>query len=96
MHVSKYAVTRHYGGPEEGGWYYDRYEYVSTLFFDMPLIEARRKAAKLNEKAKEEKRQPSGFYQGRGSVANHTDEVYMEEATIAQYDTTNDSRPFYQ
>lgn len=22
--VSIYAVTRHYGGPEEGGWWYDR------------------------------------------------------------------------
>jgi len=23
--VTAFAVTRHYGGPEEGGWYYDLY-----------------------------------------------------------------------
>jgi hypothetical protein len=30
VYVSVYAVSRCYGGPEEGGWYYDWYEHVKT------------------------------------------------------------------
>jgi len=26
--VSQYELTRHYGGPEEGGWYYDRHQFI--------------------------------------------------------------------
>jgi hypothetical protein len=28
--VNVYAVTRHYGGPEEGGWWYDEGEPVKS------------------------------------------------------------------
>lgn len=27
MLLSQYRVTREYGGPEEGGWWYDRYTF---------------------------------------------------------------------
>lgn len=29
-YVSAYAVTRHYGGPEEGGWWYDWYHHIES------------------------------------------------------------------
>jgi hypothetical protein len=29
-YVTVYRVTRHYGGPEEGGWWYNWYEPVHT------------------------------------------------------------------
>ena len=29
--VSVYCVTRHYGGPEEGGWWYNRYDLETSL-----------------------------------------------------------------
>ena len=29
-YVNLYAVTRHYGGPEEGGWWYDAGEPVKS------------------------------------------------------------------
>lgn len=29
--VSAYEVTRHYGGPEEGGWWYDWYELIQSV-----------------------------------------------------------------
>lgn len=29
-HVSAYSVTRHYGGAEEGGWWYNWYERLET------------------------------------------------------------------
>ena len=33
-YVCVYELTRHYGGPEEGGWYYD----AGTLLKVMPVI----------------------------------------------------------
>lgn len=95
MLVSKYNVTRHYGGPEEGGWWYDVYEYVDTLATKLTPEDARQKVNEFNELAKTQHRQPSGTYQGRFSVANHTDEVYMTENSKAQYDTSKDPRPHY-
>jgi len=31
FYISIYEVGRAYGGPEEGGWWYDTYEYVETV-----------------------------------------------------------------
>lgn len=31
LYVNAYRVTRHYGGPEEGGWWWDRRECVETM-----------------------------------------------------------------
>lgn len=31
-YLSLYEITRHYGGPEEGGWYYDHYEHIGICF----------------------------------------------------------------
>lgn len=30
--LSVYRVTRHYGGPEEGGWWYDAWEHTGASF----------------------------------------------------------------
>lgn len=30
LYVNAYMVTRHYGGPEEGGWWYNMSECVET------------------------------------------------------------------
>lgn len=29
-YITAYAVTRHYGGPEEGGWWYNWYSVIET------------------------------------------------------------------
>jgi hypothetical protein len=29
--VNAYAVTRHFGGPEEGGWWFDRHEPLACV-----------------------------------------------------------------
>lgn len=29
--VNAYSVTRHYGGPEEGGWWYNWYESLASV-----------------------------------------------------------------
>jgi len=31
VYVNAYAVTRHYGGPEEGGWWYNRGEPLASV-----------------------------------------------------------------
>lgn len=30
-YITAYAVTRNYGGPEEGGWWYDWYKPIETV-----------------------------------------------------------------
>ena len=30
VYVNVYEITRHYGGPEEGGWYYNNYDCLET------------------------------------------------------------------
>lgn len=30
-YITAYAVTRHYGGPEEGGWWYNRYTSIESV-----------------------------------------------------------------
>ena len=37
--VTIYEVTRHYGGPEEGGWWYNWWEPVAS--FPVPLLPQR-------------------------------------------------------
>ena len=49
VHVNAYRITRHYGGPEEGGWWYDRGEPLGSL----PCAsqrEAREACDKMREK----------------------------------------------
>lgn len=47
VYVSLYEVERAYGGPEEGGWWYDQWTLISTKkFFDEE--EANAFASKLN------------------------------------------------
>jgi hypothetical protein len=55
----------------------------------------------LNNIAKAECRQPtrgseSWIYQGRYSTANHTDDVYLVETSIAEHDDTHQPRPHYE
>lgn len=30
-YLSRYVRTQEYGGPEEGGWYYDWFDYLDTV-----------------------------------------------------------------
>jgi len=46
-YVNVYAVSRHYGGPEEGGWWYDSGDPVaSTPYFTKADAYAARDAAR--------------------------------------------------
>jgi len=50
--VNVYSVTRHYGGPEEGGWWYDAGEVVASTPADNE-DEANQLAATCREKFKD-------------------------------------------
>ena len=51
MYVSAYAVTRHYGGPAEGGDWYNAGELIDSL--ETTLVEAEGVRSQLEEKHKE-------------------------------------------
>lgn len=48
MFLTVYSQTRHYGGPEEGGWWYDWHEPVASVelpqWLDADEVEAKREA----------------------------------------------------
>jgi len=94
--VAEYEVTRHYGGPGEGGWWYDRYKYIKTIFEFFNEERAVIAARVLNTEAKAMKRAPSGNYQGRFSVGGYTDQVFMTEQTEKQHDNMDEPRPHYE
>lgn len=96
MYISKYHVTRHYGGPEEGGWWYDRHEFIHVIHQIADENLAYALARELNAKAKLNKEQPDGArYQGRFSVADPTDTVYYAERNRAEHHDLNEPRPRY-
>lgn len=53
FYVSIYEVARAYGGPEEGGWWYDAYEYIETVDKFNDEDAAINKARELNDKFRE-------------------------------------------
>jgi len=91
MIVSRYHITRHYGGPEEGGWYYDRRLFMETDYVQRTPEEARAHARELNEAEKAS--QPG---QGRFSVLGGTDVRYMAEEYPQQADNASEPAPRYE
>lgn len=95
--VGMYYVTRHYGGPEEGGWWYDRHEFVRTVQKNYDNKKAALSAARrLNREARTLRLQPHGNYQGRYSVANNRDTVFYAEDAPGEHDDTDEPRPHYE
>lgn len=67
--VTEYEVTREYGGPEEGGWYYDALHFV-RVHDVLPKEEADERCRQLNKSLPEPKRY---------SVRRDTDTTYATE-----------------
>ena len=44
--ITAYAVTRHFGGPEEGGWWYNWYEVIETQALPKSLQRRSNRAAR--------------------------------------------------
>lgn len=93
-HVVRYSVTREYGGPEEGGWYYDWFEQPEPIATTSHSEEAAFAICRQFNAAAKEDRAKQGRPQGRFSVLGGEDEVYVVEANVG--DHTSTERPHYE
>lgn len=93
-YVSAYDVNRCYGGPEEGGWWYDVWEFVETLSAHTVEHEAHIARGKL-EDAEEVRKREDGRHHDRFSVLGGADREYLVESKPAQMDTTREPIPHY-
>lgn len=94
MYVSLYSVARFYGGPEEGGWWYDVSKFERVIAVEDCEVKSVTLARALNESAREQRRE-EGRSQGRFSVMGGSDDVYLSEKTRGEHDTTREPTPHY-
>lgn len=84
-YVSEYSVTRHYGGPEEGGWWYSWY--VHEKVHDERATEDDAVAKCLEMADEHAKGLPKGW-RDQGSVRpSGPDVVFMPERKIGEWAT---------
>jgi hypothetical protein len=98
--VGRYLRTQHYGGSEEGGWYYDRYEYLNhSVKYECwgKALEAR---DNLNKGIKEKvhwQDWPELDENFWGSMKMSTETLFMLEiAEKGSNDNTDEPRPYYE
>lgn len=91
MLLSKYRVTQHYGGPEEGGWWYDWYEFEGVHLRGSPkqfIKPQNRKAVIYTPKG-------NRMVVGRCSaIPNGGDTVFIWEKRKGEHQSTE--RPHYE
>jgi hypothetical protein len=86
VYVNIYEVTREYGGPEEGGWYYNNFNCVESV----PVKNKHSELMQDEMKKEYSSRKHGNIY----SVLGGTDiEVYIEEKP-KQSETKE--RPYYE
>jgi hypothetical protein len=88
--ISLYEIERCYGGPEEGGWWYDFYELVEVAI-ELPLKHrdyAWTFAGILN--CEDPQTQSETRYSANGGA----DRQYIVESERGEYETTE--RPHYE
>ncbi len=80
-YLNAYAVTRHYGGPEEGGWWFNAGEPLASVPLTNPT-EDQIEAERTRLKAVFADHAEGDIYSVLGGVAV---EVYQEEQTAAHW-----------
>ena len=85
VYINAYVVTRHYGGPEEGGWWYDAGHCIETL--ETTEDKADEERAKMEEKHKDKNEGDINSVLGGCLIEVSTDEQPGEDypATRPQY-----------
>jgi len=90
-HVSLYRTTRHCGGPEEGGWWYDRRHYTGRTC-KVDVLEAREFCEDMQESYK-----PQQPKYNRFSVLGYAGDLYwMVEETPGENDDSRSPKPRYE
>lgn len=87
MYINVYSTTRHYGGPEEGGWWYNWNTCLLTIPVNKLTDKQKKKMIKLLNK----------IYESSGNIysVNGGEEIYIiEEDKIAESETTE--TPYYE
>jgi len=90
VYVNLYQQTRHYGGPQEGGWYYDLDECKLTL----PTLNRENMIKTLMEFCAEFARKHELFYGNISSVLGGAEAWVCVEKTPAE--SENLERPHYE
>lgn len=91
-YLVKYEVSREYGGPEEGGWYYDWYKPVTTelVVLTTERDQARWLADTLNEKEQAIKKEDG--QRDRFSQIGTPDLVWIVERVPGQHESKEHPR----
>lgn len=78
--VGAYEVTREYGGPEEGGWWYDHHDHIESLYYQ---TEAEKEALKKELKERYGDREWGRLWSVNGGlvITCLTEEVAGEHQT---------------
>ena len=93
--VGLYSEVQCYGGPEEGGWWYDEYTHIKSEV--MP-------ESQDNDSMLEVEEPPSSYIcpEGmedeplhRGESLEGAKQVTMQESFPGEHDNTGDKRPYY-
>lgn len=92
IYISEYFVTREYGGPEEGGWWYNNYNHKRVIAIADNTMAALHIVVALNEKARND-RQEDGLHELSSVTCDGVFEYEYEE-TPGENETTE--RPYYE
>jgi hypothetical protein len=90
-YVNAYRVTQAYGGPEEGGWWYDEYEPLESVVVESEEQEEEVRAALAKRYVDEE---DVGQRRGRTSAAGGYDISIVGEFHFAKYEP--EVKPHYE
>ena len=89
--VALYGVQREYGGPEEGGWWYDVPTFERTVVAGLDQDTAWERCRALNAAQKVIAKREGLI--GRGSMLGGADAVYYVEVEAKSHELTE--RPHY-
>jgi hypothetical protein len=84
VYVSEYSVTREYGGPEEGGWWFDNAQHVRMVCITENQETASQVARALNFKQNWDDENDRDYHH-RDSVLGDADTVFYSEDSIGEH-----------
>lgn len=85
MYATAYAVTRHYGGPEEGGWWYNHYQRLESI----PMMNESPEAIRKHLRKRWEDREHGNIYSVLGGTQV---QVITNENVAGENETTEKPR----
>lgn len=84
-HVVEYEVTREYGGPEEGGWWYDNYQKRDGCYIAMDEPTARLLAKAATDRDHQQK--VENGERNRFSQIGTPDIIWVAEQVVGEHET---------